>query len=323
MTKKNTTNNKDNLSFSSFSENDFSQKDSLQLDVKKWLSLQYKNINQNIEKTISSHVISQIHDYVLNHEPFDSGTEGVVYKVPVETEVWLSYFLVAKKRYNHDVSQEYKNHKYLSTILHTSNEFVHYIDIPKLYGKFDDATNNESYIIMDYIQGKTFFAILVEKISWTVVENDKDAQRVLNDMFLQKKWYSTSQFSDLVDFLKKYIQDRGIKLFSFQEGMTIKYALKNFINHIHQQWFYHRDMWNNLRNIIIWDDKKIYIIDFWCSVILDKNIKNLDPDDIKEIYYYSHKNNIPHYYAYDESFLDTIDMLTNKPPKKDPRELSY
>lgn len=293
----------------------------LEIDNKNWPSLQHQCINQNIEKSISPDVISKIQKYLLSHEPFDSWTEGVVYKVPVKIDWWISYFLVTKKRYDHDVTHEYSNHKYLSTILATPHDFKQYVDIPKLYGKFDDATQNESYIIMDYIQGKTFFATLVEKISWIVVKCDKQAEKILKDIFLQKKWYSASEFTDLVVFLKEYIQNNSIKLFSFQEGMNIKNALKNFINYIHQKWFYHRDIWNNLRNIIIWDDKKIYIIDFGCSVIVDKNTKNLDPDDIKEIYHFAYKNGIEHLYAYDETFLNTIDMLTNKPPKKESREL--
>ena len=290
-------------------------------DVKKGLSRQLQFINQDIEKEVSPGVMWQIQEYVNTHWPFDSWSEGIIYKVPVKVDWSIKYFLVAKKRYDHNISKEFANHKYISNILDKNLDFKKDVDIPKLYGKFDDATENEAYIIMDFIQGKTLFAKLVETICDTKVENDKDAEKKLREFVFEKTWVVQPQFADLYAFLKKYVQ-QNVKLFSYKEGVALKYALRQFINHIHQNWFYHRDIGNNWRNIMFGDDWKIYIIDFGMSIITNK-WGNLNPEESKDVYSFTKEGNIEKYFAHDEAILEIIETLTLMPPKKDSRELNY
>lgn len=291
-------------------------------DIKKGLSLQLQFINQNIEKNVSPDIISQIQKYVNSHNPFDSWNEWIVYKVPVKINWSIHYFLVAKKRFDKNISIEYDNHKRLSKILDSKLDFKELVDIPKLYGQFQDATQDEAYIIMDYIQGKTLFAKLVEKVCWVSVENDKQAEKNLRDFIEQKTGFIYPEYVDLYLYLKQYIIKNQIKIFTYNDGIKFKYALKQFINHINKNGFYHRDIGNNWRNIIIWDDNKIYIIDFWQSMVTEKTWI-LDLAEKQEIYHFMQKGNQNLSFAHDDAILKTIEDITLMPAKKDPRELNY
>ena len=61
---------------------------------------------------------------------------------------------------------------------------------------------------------------------------------------------------------------KGIWIFSEEEALKMWKWINRFLNNMHDNWFYHRDLWNNTRNIILTKDKKGYIptiIDFWKS----------------------------------------------------------
>jgi serine/threonine protein kinase len=301
-------------------EKESQQKNEIIKDIRKWLELQLKFINQNIEKKISSDVISQIQEHIKTDMPFDSWNEWVVYKIPIEINRKLCYFLVAKKRFDHNTQKEYNNHKEISRIISWNHEFKKFVDVPKLYWHFDDAEKNESYIIMDYIQWKTMFTKIIEKITLKKCKNDKESIWVLKDFIEKDLWYVPPQFADIYAYLKKYMTEKNIKIFDYQEWMKIKYKLKQFLSHIHKSWFYHRDIWDNLRNIIVGDDGKIYIIDFWQSIITNNRSK-LDNEDLKDIYYSHWVWNSEFYFPKDESLLNIVEKLTPIPQKKEPREL--
>lgn len=55
-----------------------------------------------------------------------------------------------------------------------------------------------------------------------------------------------------------------IPLFKHEDFETIKDFLKD-IQDMNDAWLRHRDLWSNTRNIIIWDDNRFYLIDFWLS----------------------------------------------------------
>ncbi len=294
------------------------QNESTKHDLSSSLSI----VNQAIEKKLTPEIILQIQAHIKSHWAFDFGTEWVIYKIPINIDGKIGYFLVSKKRYDKNISWEYNNHKTISQILDKDLEFKKDIWIPKLYWHFEDAEENESYIIMDYIQGKTLFSKVVDKICWVDTKNDQEAIKILSNFVHEQTGSYWLELEELYNFLKDYIEKHNIKLFSYHKGLKLKHSLKHFFSHIHKNWFYHRDVGNNRRNIIVWDDGKLYVIDFGHSLITNKKW-DLDPSELQEIYLQFKKGNEAQFYPRDETILETLRQLTPMPAKREPRELNY
>ncbi len=91
--------------------------------------------------------------------------------------------------------------------------------------------------------------------------------------------------------LEKIYKDNFLKATIFdsikQKENTIK-DIKHFLDEIHNQWFFHRDLWWNPRNIMlekIWDEYNITIIDFWKSEKLSPWAKSSYYDQFSWAYY--------------------------------------
>lgn len=114
-----------------------------------------------------------------------------------------------------------------------------------------------------------------------------------------QRYYKTEQ-KLLNTFLNK------IKIFNEEDKRNIKEKLRLFLDDLHKNWFYHRDLWKNFRNIIInWTD--IAIIDFWRSI----NNKWIN---------YDYDNG---YYTSDNDIIGNINLTGNKSEDKIESSIDY
>lgn len=103
------------------------------------------------------------------------------------------------------------------------------------------------------------------------------------------------------NFLKKHIGKTII--FSERKWIEIHSKLLNFLRGLHWNWFYHRDIWGNYRNLMFSVNDKWeytpYLIDFWVSVYWKWSEDNV----------YSNPIEIRNYYN-DNAILEVIKNVT-------------
>ena len=95
--------------------------------------------------------------------------------------------------------------------------------------------------------------------------NDTEAEDFVENLL----WFlneHTNFDSSMDEVFKKNMYQ--IELFTKEEKDSLASWIKDFLSQMHEFWFYHRDLWWNPRNIMIWNDGKVYIIDFWKSAIV-------------------------------------------------------
>lgn len=271
----------------------------------------------------------QILQWVTPANKLTFGSEGEIYRVPVLLpDHKTKYYLVAKKRYDNDVKHEYKHHKDTLSILEKSQYTQ--VWVPKLYGKFE-AIDGSELLVMEYIRWKTLYAKVIEAylatfLQWHNYEkirinNDKDAEQILVNYFRTdkvKEIIDTVVYDPLYYTNEKNIVKESenfghtvkkhkvwLSLFEADAGQKIVQALEWFFKILHQNGIYHRDIWANLRNIIIDKDNKPYIIDFGKSTKIDP-IHGIPEKKI----YHPDKNELP--FEKDEAIIDIIKAYTKK-----------
>ncbi len=310
-------------------------------NTNKWTDRVTDNAKNKLSETldnfkITGNVLDQINNFVTTHQPFTKGSEWVVYKVPVKIDNHVQYFLIAKKRYDDNTESEYQKHRHILRIMDKKDsllenkdtkkldEIKDEIKIPKLYGHWQapDGENEIKYIVMDYVQGKTLFTLAAEELTWYEFTDDTDAIKTTKQYAYETEMLDLIQDGEVYNYLKKKITDNKIKIFDEKEWINKKQSIKIFLQHIHNNWFYHRDLGDNLRNIMIWEDGKIHIIDFGKSKIIEDQSKHSSTED-EDIYL--EDNNIRGEFRVpkDTQILNFIDLLSVKKPIRQPGELSY
>ena len=89
-------------------------------------------------------------------------SEWEIYKVPVHlSNGMIKVFLVAKKRFDNNVYNEFAMHKRAYDII-KKNPHVS-VKVPQLFGKFE-WMDGSTLIIMEFMKGKTLYAKIVEEL---------------------------------------------------------------------------------------------------------------------------------------------------------------
>lgn len=254
-------------------------------------------------------------EHLLDHniEPWHHLTSGMQWKIYVTTvftKEWAKKVLVIKKQEWNSYRNEFDCHIKAIDLFHNNKT----IWVPQLYGSKSYVKKNEhgrpyeeSYIVMEYIEWKTIYCCLIEKLveKWYLqhkvfFDETSFMVRYQNDIIDHNKLNSRSIFNFSNDALagsaffealeimnknselnwmsqnfmrhiliaKPYQIIMGIiedtqNLFLFEKGdkSFMNQVIKS-IKEMNKNDLYHRDLWKNNRNLILWDDNKMYIIDF-------------------------------------------------------------
>lgn len=271
--------------------------------IKKMLEHAYKYNSLSNEEEVQ--IISQLEDLDLNKDWFSKWTEWSVFKIEVKDKDGnTKEYLVAKKRYDNDPINEWHIHNRIQQIIKKQKIDTSLVTIPELRAVLD--VEDDNFIIMEFVKGKTLYQIEIEEIfkkRWFPVWNinsDIEAEwmffRYLNlNPINQEDCKKASNFY--------YKELESIKLFPPEQWEKYKKALDIFLKQIHKEWIYHRDI-SNPRNIMIGENGKIYIIDFWKSI--DIKWQNISEKQIYE----KQEWELTWYYPKDEEILLEIKKLT-------------
>ena len=112
-------------------------------------------------------------------------------------------------------------------------------------------------------------------------ENDTDAEDTVKQLLDLLSNYTRFDLN-MEEVFKKYMYE--ISIFSDKEKDNLSNIIKEFLGQMHNHWFYHRDLWWNPRNIMLWDDWRPYIIDFWKSAIVRWTSSENVYEDINWVY---------------------------------------
>ncbi len=232
------------------------------------------------------------------NEIYASWSEWEIFVITVLDDNWeQKELLVAKKRFDNNPDNEYSLHERIWKLVQEWEP----VQIPRLWWMFSHKWDN--YIIMDFIKWKTLYHKIAEWIieakakqieasaTWKSEMEKNVAQQQANN--LRNRIKSAKSDSDVDHiFLEWYEYDskkadeafykeRGkIKIFWSKEWEKYRLALRKFIKKIHENWFYHRDL--HEKNIIFWDDGKLYVIDFWKSIFINPKKWKLSKKNIYE-----------------------------------------
>lgn len=256
----------------------------------------YLGENPDKEELIAA--IKSAIELIKKEDIYASWSEWEIYRIKIaDTKGNTRDLLVAKKRFDNDPDNEYTLHDRIWKLVQNWDP----VKVPKLLGRF--SHDGDDYIVMDFIKWKTLYHKIAEWIieakaeqieasaTWKSEMEKNVAQQQANN--LRNRIKSAKSDSDVDHiFLEWYEYDskkaddafyreRGkIKIFWSEEWEKYRLALRNFIKKIHENWFYHRDL--HEKNIIFWDDGKIYVIDFWKSIFIDSKKWKLSKKDIYE-----------------------------------------
>lgn len=257
---------------------------------------------------LSDSEIVEIGDYLSNinqnRDRYSKGSEWFIYKIALkDKEDNLKEYIIAKKRYDNLAEGERAIHQKIQEIISQKNIDIGMIDIPRLRALLN--IKGEQFIVMDFVKGKTLYHILIEKIleknqiNDVFLENDNAAE----SMFFKAFGLNPHSPIDQEKARKLYSQQRqGIKLFETQKSLKYTDSVTKFLSIIHDKNIYHRDL-ANPRNIIFWDDGKLYIIDFWKSIEVD------NPNALKSDIYEQQEWEITWVYDWDESLIWILKWL--------------
>ena len=241
-----------------------------------------ERFNEIIQKVIDSI------DALDKAQIYASWSEGDIFLINVLGNDWeMKHLLVAKKRFDNNSSNEYSLHERIGGLVLDWDP----VQVPKLWWIFESKWYN--YIVMDFIKWKTLYHKIAEWIieakakqieasaAWkTETEKNIAYQEAYN---LRNRIKSAKSDSDVDHIFLEWYQydskkadesfDREklkVQIFWSEEWKKIKKELWDFIEKIHKAWFYHRDL--HEKNIIFWDDGKIYVIDFWKAFFKDPKV---------------------------------------------------
>lgn len=232
----------------------------------------------NLDNSTKQTIISQILEKESKKDYYARWSEWIIFKIEIKDENWENKeYLVAKKRFDGNTQREFNIHHDVQSLMPIWDDTVR---VPELKARIS-WLNWENYIIMDFIKWKTIYQSIVEEILrkrglWTInFKNDSEASTCLCKLL----WIETNTEENLNRVDKEYYRlSEDIKLFDSKTWKKYRTALKKFLDTIHENWIYHRDL--HEKNIIIWDDWKIYIIDFGKSIKIDDKNTQISKEDI-------------------------------------------
>ena len=272
-----------------------------------------KDINffeENLDEYTKQIIIKQILEKESKKDYYARGSEWIIFKIEIEDEKWeKKEYLVAKKRFDHNTHKEINLHKEVQSLMPIWNDLVR---IPELKAEIW-WLNWENYIIMDFIKWKTIYQktmeeILHKKWLWEFnFVNDNEA----TTYFCKFLWIEKNTDDNLNKVDQEYSRlSKDIKIFDSKTWKEYATAIKKFIDTMHKNWIYHRDI--HPKNIIIWDDGKLYIIDFGKSIKVDPE-KNISEKEI----YTEQVWEMTWEYVNDESWVSMIKWLTKSEEDED------
>ncbi len=326
----------------------------VQWEVKKGMRRVFR---ANEQVFASSDICGRILEELKQCKPFTAWLEWEVYKI----RLWEKHIIVVKKRFKFDNNNEFNLHREaLRALWRSGISPTTLVSIPKLYGKFDSSKKDEgdtpdnSYIIMEYIPGKTIYNLMCASIVDYWLKKSKEDPRIreafefmrpsapshvelhpiprwlnilsrheietgisfANDSEAEKymEWvYAILLEKKVISYTKTWEKHRifddikNVPVFQKVEFALLKSQLSDFLQKMHAQWFYHRDIAENPRNLMLWDDGRIYLIDFWRS-------KLVSPGSSEDVYSDWQTDGV---YTNDNHLISYISRLAST-PREDP-----
>lgn len=103
---------------------------------------------------LQKHILQQI----AVSQPYTSGTEGDIYRLEINGKDCI----IVKKRFYISEKEHIFQKKAYDIAKKLSEETGNIVAVPELFSHFIDGTNE--YIVMEYIQGKTLYALILEQL---------------------------------------------------------------------------------------------------------------------------------------------------------------
>ena len=255
----------------------------------------YLGENPDKEELIAA--IKSAIELIKKEDIYASWSEWEIYRIKIaDTKGGTRDLLVAKKRFDNKSDNEYTLHDRIRKLVKEWDP----VKVPVLWWKFPHE--GEEYIVMDFIKWKTLYHKIAEWIieakarqieasaTW---KSETEKNLAHQDAYKLRSRIKSAQSDSDVDhiFLERYNYDGKktdqafdreklkVQIFWSEEWKKIMKELWDFIEKLHKAWFYHRDL--HEKNIIFWDDGKIYVIDFWKTFFKDP--KEWRPSDT-EVY---------------------------------------
>ena len=252
-------------------------------------------LGENPDREILISAIKSAIELIKREDIYASWSEWEIYRIKIaDTKGHTRELLVAKKRFDNNPDNEYTLHDRIGRLVKEWDP----VKVPVLRWKF--SHEGDEYIVMDFIKWKTLYHKIAEWIieaearqiesnaTWkTETEKNIASSKAFNLRHQIKSAKSDSDVDSI--FLKWYKYDSQkadeafdreklkVQIFWSEEWKKIIKDLWDFIKKMHKAWFYHRDL--HEKNIIFWDDGKIYVIDFWKTFFKDP--KEWGPSDIQ------------------------------------------
>lgn len=256
------------------------------------------------KQKVTDYVIKQVSKNKVPMLTFWKQAE--IYKVALPHEWWQKYFLVAKKKKDtHDEKYDLRKEFRLQQEVYSSVAHPH-VKVPEVFG-YQELPNGEQFIVMEFVPGQTIYTLLLNKVveknhpERAPAKDDREADINMLKLFGLESTKNMISKIETTPYI--YSKVKWMKIFTQEQAKNMKKYLKEFLWDMHKKWIYHRDLWGNLRNIMICPDGKIYIIDFW------KAIKKHDVKNENEAYTETTEQEINQYYS-DEEILNIIDAYT-------------
>lgn len=251
-------------------------------------------------------IIESLKNMDIEKDWHSKWSEWVIFKIQIKDKNGqIKEYVAAKKRYDNNPDNERKIHQKVEDIVKETmpNSIV---KVPELKAAIT-LPNEERFIIMEFVNGKTLYQLELEEIfrRWDIPTGEIKSDIEAEGLFFKILNLSPINPKDAEKAQKRYYQEiKNMKFFTPEQWNEYKTELRKFLQAIHKEWIYHRDG-SNPRNIMITDDGKIYIIDFWKS----KWVKNGKINE-KDIYEKQEWENMIGVHPRDEEILTEIAWLT-------------
>jgi len=242
-------------------------------------NLEWKWIRRDVELWL----IEEIEKQKEAWEYYAQWFQGTIYKVSYDNKQYVAI----KNRSNvNDLQKE----SLFQKKAHNLSQKVNNVGVPKMLGFI---WGGSEYLVMEFIQWRTLFTIKVNetlrvlhKITWinkyTEVKTDKEALQEIKALILMikknQKYYSkVEKYIKHINLFKEWIPleqwlaviydklSKDFDMWIINKATAKKYEswLNQLTNLIHENWWHHNDL--SHRNLIIWDDWILYVIDYWLS----------------------------------------------------------
>lgn len=236
-------------------------------------------------------------DILLLKRRFNSGAENefalqeIAYKFSKKSTSWVKVpepIDCFNNWVDEFILMEYIKWKTLYTMIWQSIvEDILIKDIQKSINK-----NNDFSLLSELDQYKIQYGK-----EWKIdFENDSECERAVRELLfiMFARWLIKDNPGEaLIDnrwrrtykLLEKLYKQNFTKVSLFDENQkkSITTSLRKFLNNIHEEWLYHRDLWGNPRNIMFekkWDNFEVTVIDFGKAEKLAPGSKSLYFDQL-------------------------------------------